>query len=360
MSFLQLRKLKKYISSKLSKPAIVAYRGYGNAESIYMSGRLVKSYGLKNTVEGAWRIWNLLAMLERYLTPGISGVELEVCFNDQKQRILTDERGFFEVRFRGTELENPEKSWYTGDVKFLTSIHRSVDKTEIHHAEVLIPSSECEYGIISDIDDTFLISYSTSFFLKMRQLLWKNAFTRKTFSGASIFYNALLDGMVNGGKNPFFYVSSSDWNLYDLLVDFCDLHKIPKGVFMLNDFRKRDSLKFKFWKGGLLKHGHKYDKIKTIFESYPNLKFILLGDSGQKDAEIYKEVVEEYPDRILSIYIRDIGSESRQVAVNSISDELWDKYNVNMVLMEHSDKGAKHAVENRYIAYENVKQLLKV
>ena len=68
----------------------------------------------------------------------------------------------------------------------------------------------------------------------MRQLLWKNAFTRKTFSGASIFYNALLDGMVNGGKNPFFYVSSSDWNLYDLLVDFCDLHKIPKGVFMLN------------------------------------------------------------------------------------------------------------------------------
>lgn len=356
MNILQLNKLKRYISARLSKPSIVAYRGYGNAEYIYLSGRLVKSYGLKNTVEGAWRIWNFLAMLERYLTPGIPSTELEVEFNGNKQTVITDSRGFFDVRFNGTELDDPSKSWYKGSIRFLTSIHRTVDKNETFIAEVLIPSSDCEYGIISDIDDTFLISYSTSFFLKMRQLLWKNAFTRKTFSGASIFYNALLEGFVDGGKNPFFYVSSSDWNLYDLLVDFCDLHKIPKGVFMLNDFRKRDSLKF--WKGGLLKHGHKLEKIRTVFEAYPNLKFILLGDSGQKDAEIYKDVITEFPGRVLSVYIRDIGSESRRVIVQSISKEMKEKYGVNMILMEHSDKGAKHAVAQNFISSENVKQLL--
>lgn len=355
MTILRLKKIRKYISSRLSKPSIITYRGFGNDEIVYLSGRLVKSYGLKHTGEDVSRLWNILAMLERYFTPGISGVELEVQFNGKKQRVITDDRGFFEVDFEIEQTFVNGMSWHKGKIRFLNSIHQSVNNRDFLESEVLIPLESSQYGVISDIDDTFLISYSTSFYLKLKQLLWKNAFTREAFSGASIFYNALLKGLETKAHNPFFYVSSSDWNLYDLLVDFCRYQKIPKGVFMLNDFRKRDSLKF--WKGGLLKHGHKYEKIKTIFETYPQLKFILLGDSGQKDAEIYRQIAKDYPDRILSVYIRDVGAESRKKKVLQIANELAAQYNIAMLLMEHSDIGAKHALEKNYIKYEHVKQL---
>ncbi len=355
---LQFNKIKRYITIRFGKPSIINYRGYGNGNTVFISGRLVKSYGLKHTGEEVRRFWNILAMIERYMTPGIPGVEIEVCFNGKSLKTITDYRGFFEVCFDKLEMDNPSENWLKGHLRFLTDIHRTVDTDTLHEIEVLVPSKESEFGVISDIDDTFLISYSTSFFLKIKQLLWKNAFTRKAFSGASIFYNALVKGFENGGKNPFFYVSSSDWNLYDLLIDFCDHHGIPKGVFFLNDFRKRDSLKFKFWKGGLLKHGHKREKIESIFETYPNLKFILLGDSGQKDAEIYKDIAHQYADRILSIYIRDIGSDSRKEVVEEIAQQLKEDYGITMLLMEHSDKGAQHALQQKYVAYENVKNLI--
>ena len=355
---LQFNKIKKYITIRFGKPNIINYRGYGNRDNVFMSGRLVKSYGLKHTGEGVKRFWNILAMLERYMTPGIPGVELEVSFNGKHVKAITDYRGFFEVCFTHVDVENFTESWLKGQVRFLTNIHRSVNTDDVFETEILIPSKKSEFGVISDIDDTFLISYSTSFFLKIKQLLWKNAFTRKAFSGASVFYNALLKGFENEGKNPFFYVSSSDWNLYDLLTDFCNHHGIPKGVFFLNDFRKRDSLKFKFWKGGLLKHGHKKEKIETIFETYPNLKFILLGDSGQKDAEIYQEISEQYANRILSIYIRDIGSDSRKEKVLEIAQLLKENYGITMLLMEHSDKGAEHALQQKYVAYKNVERLI--
>jgi phosphatidate phosphatase APP1 len=355
----QFKKIKKFILFKLGKPTIINYRGYGNHKSIFISGRIVKSYGLKHTGEEVKRVWNILAMIERYMTPGISGVELEVKFKNQTETVITDDRGFFEVCFTSAnDLQVYNENWIKGSVRFLNKLHRSITINQTFEADVLIPATSSEFGVISDIDDTFLISYSTSFFLKIKQLIWKNAFTRKAFSGASTFYNALLKGFDNEGRNPFFYVSSSDWNLYDLLVDFCEYQGIPKGVFFLNDFRKRDSLKLNFWKGGLLKHGHKMEKILTIFETYPDLKFILLGDSGQKDAEIYKEIAQTFPDRILSVYIRDIGSDSRRERVLQIANELNEDYNITMLLMEHSDKGAKHALAHEFVAYENVKKLI--
>jgi len=355
---LLIRKIKRLLTLKLGKPAIINYRGYGNDTEVFISGRLVKSYGLKHTGESVKNIWNILAMFERYLTPGISGVELSVNFESEIQKVITDKRGFFEAYFKGIEINNGHENWMKGHVQFLTKLHTSINLKSTFEVEVLVPPSSCEFGVISDIDDTFLISYSTSFFLKLKQLLWKNAFTRKAFSGASIFYNALLEGFNGNGENPFFYVSSSDWNLYDLLVDFCAFHGIPKGVFFLNSFRKRDSFKVKFWKGGLLKHGHKLSKITNIFETYPNLKFILLGDSGQKDPEIYKAIAQTYPERVLSVYIRDIGSEIRKQHVLQIAQELKENHNITMLLMEHSDKGAKHAVANEFVDYKNVEKLI--
>ena len=102
-------------------------------------------------------------------------------------------------------------------------------------------------------------------------------------------------------------MSSSPWNLYDLLVDFLDLNGIPAGPLMLRDF----GLRYEPTAGsGHL--GHKLKEMRQILQAYPQLQFILIGDSGQEDPEIYREVVKEFPGRILAIYIRDVQLPDRK------------------------------------------------
>src|SRR5690606_26771482 len=175
--------------------------------------------------------------------------------------------------------------------------------------QVMLLTSDSQFGIISDVDDTILVSKATNLLKKLRLMLFKNAHSRLPFEGVAAFYRALQKGVTGNFYNPIFYVSSSEWNLYDLLVDFCLVRGIPKGPFLLQTLEEDW---YKFWKSGGGTHGHKVDKIRHILTTYHDLRFILIGDSGQKDAEIYSKIVHEYPERILAIYIRDVSKKKRQ------------------------------------------------
>src|SRR5690606_19793084 len=150
--------------------------------------------------------------------------------------------------------------------------------------EVRIVSHQQKLIVVSDIDDTVMISHSTQTLRKLRLMLLKNALTRSPFVEVSKFYRALAEETNTSASNPFFYVSSSEWNLYDLLEDFFHFNHIPKGVFLL---RKLKSSIYKFWKSGGGSHDHKYEKTESLLKLYSEQKFILIGDSGQHDPKIY-------------------------------------------------------------------------
>ena len=106
-------------------------------------------------------------------------------------------------------------------------------------------------------------------------------------------------------RNPIFYVSSSPWNLYDLLDDFLELNAIPAGPIFLRDIGT-DTGKFIKTPG----HGHKLERARTLIARNPQLRWVLLGDSGQADAELYAEAAQEFGDRIAAIYIRDVDPDA--------------------------------------------------
>ena len=122
-------------------------------------------------------------------------------------------------------------------------------------------------------------------------VVFNNARTRLPFAGVSAFYKSLQLGRNGKRNNPFFYVSSSPWNMYDLLHDFLDINEIPQGPILLRDFGLE---KDKLFRSDHM--GHKYKEIENILLTYPELNFVLIGDSGQEDANIYREVVKNYPD----------------------------------------------------------------
>jgi phosphatidate phosphatase APP1 len=137
--------------------------------------------------------------------------------------------------------------------------------------------------------------------------------TRKPLEGVAALYQALQRGASGeqqnparagsraGAQNPIFYVSSSPWNLVDLLEDFLDLNAIPPGPLLLQDLGL-DEGKFISPRG----HRHKLERTLELIATYPHLKFVLCGDTGQQDPQLYAEAVLKHPDRIAAVYIRDV------------------------------------------------------
>ena len=162
----------------------------------------------------------------------------------------------------------------------------------------------------------------------------------------SNYAELLLDDLLQkgfGGEefNPLFYVSSSPWNLYDLLTDFFEINEIPEGPVILKDYGFTH--KKIFTESHLI---HKPKAIRNILNTYPKLPFILIGDSGQHDPEIYAGIAKEFPGRIKAIYIRDVTAGERDTEVAAIARDAGTE----MLPVPDTLTAARHAEERGLVA----------
>ncbi len=216
-----------------------------------------------------------------------------------------------------------------------------------------MPGDDAKFGVISDIDDTIMVSHSTQTLRKLRLMLIRNSRTRKPFPGVEEFYNALHKGYDGTNANPFFYISSSEWNLYDLIDDFCTYNNFPKGVFLLREINPGF---LKLWKQGGGNHEHKFNKIMRIFNTFPQMSFVLVGDNGQHDPVIYSKVAQIYPERIKAIYIRTV-KRYKNDKMKSIIAEM-ENINVRMIFTPDTINAAQHAQSKNLIAEGAVKNIV--
>jgi phosphatidate phosphatase APP1 len=193
------------------------------------------------------------------------------------------------------------------------------------------------------MDDTVIQSEVTSFLRAARLVLLENARTRLPFAGVAAFYRALREGSGAGG-NPLFYVSSSPWNLYDVIGDFLDAEGIPAGPLLLRDWDLGPSI--------LRNEEHKSAHIREILETYPDLRFILVGDSGQEDPKIYARAVAAYPERILAVYIRKVVPHpDRAASIARLADQV-KAAGSTLVLADDTLTIASHAAAHGWVRRE--------
>jgi phosphatidate phosphatase APP1 len=214
--------------------------------------------------------------------------------------------------------------------------------TDTFTGEFLVPEGEADYGIISDIDDTILSTGVTSF-IKWKVILnslFVNSFRRIPLAGAPELYRKLHLGIDNKEKNPFFYLSNSPWNMYQYLKSFLDHNGFPKGPILLRSFSSI------FQRALGAEKPHKQKEIVNLLQAYPQLKFILIGDSGEHDATIYTDIAAQFPDRILCIYLRSVNHRRRMQHVRSIVDNFRT---TPVLLVETSDQAEAHARMHGYI-----------
>jgi phosphatidate phosphatase APP1 len=257
--------------------------------------------------------------------------------------------GHFEIRLEVTAPLPADQLWHEVELDLLEP-DRPGEAPARATGQVLIPPPTAQFGVISDIDDTVLHTNAANLIKMARTVFLGNAHTRLPFKGVAAFYRALFEGVDGNMQNPLFYVSSSPWNLYDLLSDFFNLQEIPIGpVLFLRDWgineeevipsRHRD---------------YKYRVISRIMDHYPNLPFILLGDSSQEDPEIYHEVVHEYPDRVLAVYIRNVSRGlERPEAIQKLAEEVVKAGSV-LIMAEDTVPMAEHAVKKGWISADHL------
>lgn len=271
----------------------IGYRGFANEHQLLVHGHLFKDYSLIDPHPGH-NLWhNLRQAYMRYTLRAVSNAKVEVKYNGEVYQTDADERGFFQCRLPAGAVD--EKGWGTYE-------YRPAEAERWESAE-FYAADERSTGVISDIDDTVLVSYSTDIVRKFLLIVAHNAHTRDPFPFMKRWYEELEE--LNGGRPPhdYFYVSDSEWNLYDFLVDFFHIHGVPKGVFLLKDLRLGiRELLF----GRRQEPRSKLDRIRLLFDFYEEKPFILVGDSGQQDMSVYAQIVREYANRVKAVMIRDL------------------------------------------------------
>lgn len=331
---------KERLAARLGKPAslvIVPYWGYGSAQQLRLHGRVLRNPKEITAVDNDTLWDNLVDMYGRFTSDEVPYPQVWARYGHVEQTVTGNEEGYFTITLVLPEpISATGGSWHEIE---LTLCHPKPEEPVQATGHVFVPSRTARFGIISDIDDTIVVSHAADLLRMARTVFMGSAQTRLPFPGVAEFYNAL-----HQGHNPLVYLSSSPWNLYDLLVDFFELQGIPAAPLFLRDWGITET--------ELLPTQHKQYKLnalREVLDFYEELPFLLIGDSGQQDPEIYTEVVQMYPGRILAVYIRDVSSETdRDTAVLRLAEQV-KMAGSTLILTNNTLAMAEHAAAEGWI-----------
>ncbi|MDZ5620946.1 phosphatase domain-containing protein [Nocardioides sp. HM23] len=303
---------------------IETYGGHGSAQGVVVRGRVLDDPPPTDAVEGEGVGAAVRRTVRQFLTDDLPGVPLRVTVAGATVRTVTDADGYFQARLQPdpAQLVAP---WTTGTVE-LAGEYRGVTDPMTTPLDVLVPSDAATFGVISDVDDTILETGVQRVGRMIRQTFTGSALTRTPFPGAADLYRDLAAGI-----NPVFYVSSSPWNLHSFLMAFIRHREFPVGPVLLRDLL-----------GTSAGREQKRGRIQEVLDLHPRLRFVLLGDSGEKDPETYAAVARANPGRIMAIYIREVRLDPGDGRVEEVSGT-W-KEDVPFVLAADTDAVRRHAV----------------
>jgi phosphatidate phosphatase APP1 len=340
--------LKYRLAYQLGGPSpikILPYRGYGTPEKLYLQGRVLEERGITPASDNDSLWENLLNTYRRLDSDEIPHARLLARFQGVEQEVQADEEGMFELWIEPVRPLDRDTLWHRVELELVEPKAEGQAGPVRAIGEVYVPPPNAHFVVVSDIDDTVVRTDVANLLLLARNLFLGNARTRLPFAGVAALYRALHAGPDGDNYNPLLYVSNGLWNLYDLLAEFFQLHDIPVGpvLFLRNWGIYRDEL----LPTNQMKH--KLPLIRQMVGTYANLPFILIGDSGEADPEIYYEVVKAYPGRVLAVYIRNVSRDlARPAAIRELAEKVVEAGST-LVLADDSLAMAEHAAEQGWI-----------
>ena len=314
------------------KPILKLYRGYANEQELIVMGHVFKPTTIQEYNFQKKNLKNATSVIKMFQIKTQANADVYLEHNNAKIHTKTLIDGYF--KFCVPLDQNTNYGWIDYEVSI---IYKNETITTRYS---YIRPHKGNLGIISDIDDTFLVSHTLNPLKKLYVLLFKNVNKRKIYEDVVTHYQALSTaGRENKEEfNAFFYVSSSEWNLYRFITKFTEIHQLPKAVLLLKDIKTSLT---DFFLTGRGNHNHKFDKIKHILEFYPNLEYVLLGDDSQHDPFLYEAICKIFPVTVKAVYIRQT-SDSKKEKVVAVLKNL-ETLKVSVCYFKNSSEAIAHS-----------------
>jgi phosphatidate phosphatase APP1 len=327
---------------RLGRPVRVhPFSGYGTGGWAQLGGRVlveaparVGSAAPRTSTARASRLAVLRANLLPFLSVEVPGALVRVTLEGREVLVRADPEGYVQVRFEDVQLP-PGRHQAT-----LTPVRPAGPPA---FGTVHVPDPAADLAVVSDVDDTIVDSgIAHGLAATLSTMLLREQSTRVPLTGAPELYRAMAQGAPGGVERPFFYLSTSPWNLVGFLQGFLARHRFPEGPLVLTDWGPgADSLL------RVSTRTHKLSTLRQLAQALPHSRFVLIGDSGQEDPAIYADFCAEHPGRVVAVYIRRAGaaspaSDQRGEQAGRVLAEAGVPY----VLAEDTDAMLRHAVEH--------------
>ena len=272
-------------------PQVLGYMGYGNEESVHVLGRVLMRDPEEKVSGWAQRGYR------QFLTIQVPSLPVEVTLGNCTVQGRTDPNGYLDIMVRDHGLG---PGWHSATLQ--------VRGGQPIEAQVLIVDPATKVGIVSDIDDTVLVTWLPRALTAAWNSWVKRTNTRQPVRDMARFYGHLHRTYPGA---PFFYLSTGAWNTFDALLSFLRRHGFPIGPMLLTDWGPTPT--------GVFRNGqeHKRVQLRNLFISYPDIRWILIGDDGQHDPLTYADAASEHPDRILCVAIRNLSAQEQLLSHGS-------------------------------------------
>lgn len=284
----------KRLSGHLRPMTIRAYRGFVADGVAHVRARVLEEPRFDAAADSLRIDAAVYANLMRWVVLDMPGVDVTVTLGDVGTTVRSDTDGFVNARLPVGDLP---PGWHAVHLRAQDEDGRPVTA----HGRVVRPDPASQVAVISDIDDTILRTGMTEGMRSIGRTLLRDAHGRKPIPGTPSLYRGLARGTGGRPESTFFYVSSSPWNLYDMLVQFLGLRGFPRGPLFLTDWRPGPTV------GSQPENpGHKRARIRRLLDAYPELSFVLVGDDGEADPAIYKEFLGSDPEQVRLAMVRSV------------------------------------------------------
>lgn len=237
------------------------------------------------TAEKAQRGWR------QFFTTQVGFLPVTVEIAGQKIETRTDTNGYINLL---VEHHGLAPGWHEARITPIVG--------EAVMAPVVVVDPDATIGLVSDIDDTVVVTWLPRVFLAAWNSFVLRTNTRTPVPGMAEFYREMLADHPNA---PVFYLSTGAWNTLPAMQEFIHANNLPIGPLLMTDWGPTPT--------GLFRSGqeHKIKQLRNLIITFPHIRWILVGDDGQHDPYIYSELAREHRDHVVGIAIRELNPVER-------------------------------------------------
>lgn len=265
------------------RTTIVPYTGYGSPGWVRVLCRVVLTRGDVPATQRAAKVrgWR------SFFSIPVDDVEVTISAGGVEQRVTADRGGVVDVRVEA----RLEPGWHT--------ITLRTDDTEPLTAPVFIVDPAVDFGVVSDVDDTVMVTALPRPFLAAWNTFVLDEHARRPVAGMAVLYERLAKAHPG---SPVIYLSTGAWNVAPTLTRFLERNLYPAGPLLLTDWGPTHDRWFRSGKE------HKKKSLEQLARDFPQIRWLLVGDDGQHDEELYGDFAEHFTDHVEAVAIRQLST----------------------------------------------------